>query len=102
MAAPAVGNIRVPPTPPVPGAGAMPAGPGIPRAAAARLSQRSRVQYKTFKGRAKHDPDEWLEEFEGITQANGESGTNMQILNGLFKGEALAWYLGLNNQIKGD
>ena len=61
-----------------------------------RLSQRSRVQYKPFHGCTDEDPDEWLEDFEGMAAANGESLIKMQILQGMFKGEARPWWKGLN------
>ncbi|CAM6093807.1 unnamed protein product [Calypogeia fissa] len=45
-------------------------------------TQRARFRYKTFKGRPKDDPDEWIEDFVGTTQANGEDGIKMTILAG--------------------
>ncbi|CAM6104302.1 unnamed protein product [Calypogeia fissa] len=37
-----------------------------------RAAQRARFQYKSFRGKEKKDPDEWLEDFVGMAKANGE------------------------------
>ncbi|CAM6082550.1 unnamed protein product [Calypogeia fissa] len=52
-------------------------GPGPARG---RLAQRARFQYKSFKGKDKKDPDEWLKDFVGTAKANGEEDIKLTIL----------------------
>ncbi|CAM6093871.1 unnamed protein product [Calypogeia fissa] len=56
--------------------------------AARRPAQRARFQYKSFKGKEKEDPDEWLEDFVGTAKANGEDEIKLTTLVGVLKGEA--------------
>ncbi|CAM6119176.1 unnamed protein product [Calypogeia fissa] len=65
-------------------------------------TQRARFKYKTFKGRPKDDPDEWIEDFVGTAQANGEDGIKMTILAGVLGGEARPWFNALPGATKID
>ncbi|CAM6101657.1 unnamed protein product [Calypogeia fissa] len=73
-----------------------------PRPVRGRSAQRARFQYKSFKGKDKKDPDEWLEDFVGTAKANGEEEIMLTILAGVLKGEARPWYNGLPDNIKQD
>lgn len=66
------------------------------------IMQRARFQYKPFLGKRKQDPDEWLEDFVGIAQANGEDAIKMSTLAGVLRGEARPWYNALAANIKAD
>ncbi|CAM6128670.1 unnamed protein product [Calypogeia fissa] len=65
-------------------------------------TQRARFRYKRFKGRPKEDPDEWLEDFLGTAQANGEDGIKMTTLFGVLRGEARRWFNALPAATKTD
>ncbi|CAM6082434.1 unnamed protein product [Calypogeia fissa] len=65
-------------------------------------TQRARFKYKNFKGRPKDDPDEWIEDFVGTAQANGEDGIKMTILAGVLGGEARPWFNALPAATKTD
>ncbi|CAM6082132.1 unnamed protein product [Calypogeia fissa] len=58
----------------------------------AQPTERARFRYKTFKGSPKEDPDEWLEDFLGTAQANGEDQIKLTTLVGVLRGEARPWY----------
>ncbi|CAM6084972.1 unnamed protein product [Calypogeia fissa] len=68
----------------------------------ANVAQRARFQYKTFKGKPKEDPDEWLEDFIGTAQANGEDGIKLTTLAGVLRGEARPWFNALPTATKID
>ena len=63
-------------------------------------TQRARFQYKTFHGKTKEDPDEWLEDFVGTAQANAEDGVKLTILPGVLRGEARPWFTNLPRATK--
>ncbi|CAM6085454.1 unnamed protein product [Calypogeia fissa] len=67
-----------------------------PNQEACRPTGRARFQYKSFKGKEKEDPDEWLEDFVGTAKANGEDEIKLTTLAGVLKGEAWPWYNGLS------
>ncbi|CAM6082133.1 unnamed protein product [Calypogeia fissa] len=67
-----------------------------------RAAQRARFQYKSFRGKEKEDPDEWLEDFVGTAKANGEDEIKLTTLAGVLKGEARPWYNGLPEAVKQD
>lgn len=56
------------------------------------IMQRSRFQYKLFLCKMKKDPDEWLQDFIGISQVNGEDAIKLSILAGMLREEARPWY----------
>ena len=66
------------------------------------IIQRARFQYKPFLGKPKEDPDEWLEDFIGTAQANGEDSIKLTTLAGVLRGEARPWFNGLAADIKGN
>ncbi|CAM6104318.1 unnamed protein product [Calypogeia fissa] len=68
----------------------------------ANVAQSARFQYKTFKGKPKKDPDEWLEDFIGTTQANGEDDIKFTTLAGVLKEEARPWFNALPAATKTD
>ncbi len=68
----------------------------------ANVQQRARFQYKTFHGKPKEDPDEWIEDFAGTAQANGEDAIKLTTLAGVLKGEARPWYNALPQATKID
>ncbi|CAM6093804.1 unnamed protein product [Calypogeia fissa] len=70
--------------------------------AARRPAQRARFQYKSFKGKEKEDPDEWLEVFVGTAKANGKDEIKLTTLAGVLKGEARPWYNNLSEDKKQD
>src|SRR5450759_4248208 len=66
------------------------------------VQQRSRFQYKTFHGKPKEDPNEWIEDFAGTTKANGEDTIKLTTLAGVMRGEARPWYNSLPQATKTD
>lgn len=48
----------------------------------ATVSQRSRFHYRSYHGKRSEDPDDWIEEFVGTAQANGEETIKTTTLAG--------------------